>query len=320
MNTGQINWPMSVLWREKMSSQEYWTGPIVDQHIHLDRENRYLGAIEDFVISGGSGIMLVHKPDFHSRLPLTTEEYKKEYENTIRMGKEIRSKFKIDVGIVLGPHPVVWEKQSKSIGLAKSSELHLEAIKLALDYIENDHAHCLGEVGRPHYSVSTDIWDQANEILLETFSLAKSAGTSVQLHVEENGEKTCEELSKLCSLANFPKEMAIRHFSPPNISQNFNHGLSSTINMGKNSILGICETIQHSKSMWGMETDFLDDDMRPGAVLGPKTIPKRTQEFYSELVTRDFDEDKINEILLNVHCNWPNQLYGLDFDSNQERR
>ena len=50
------------------------------------------------------------------------------------------------MGIVLGPHPVVWEKQSKSIGLAKSSELHLEAIKLALDYIENDQAHCLGEV------------------------------------------------------------------------------------------------------------------------------------------------------------------------------
>ena len=320
MSIGQINYSILVLWREKMSSKRYWTGPIIDQHIHLDRGNRYLGAIEEFVISGGSGIMLVHKPDFYSRLPLTTEEYKKEYENTIQMGEEIRLKFKIDVGIVLGPHPVVWEKQSKIMGLEKSSELHLEAIKLALDYIEDGHAHCLGEVGRPHYLVAKDIWSKANEILLETFSLAKSADTSIQLHVEENGDKTCAELSKLCSSAKFPKEMAIRHFSPPNISQKFNHGLSSTINMGKNSVQGICETIQNSKSMWGMETDFLDDNMRPGAVLGPKTIAKRTQELYSELVSRDFDEDKITDILMNIHCNWPNQLYGLDFDSNPERK
>jgi len=303
-----------------MIREDYWTGPIIDQHIHLDRTNQYLGAIEDFSKSGGTGIMLVHKPDFYSRFPLTTEEYKKEYENTIQMGEEIRSKFKIDVGIVLGPHPVVWEKQSNDIGLKKSSELHLEAIKLALDYIEKGQAHCLGEVGRPHYSVTPDVWDKANAILLETLSLANSVGTSVQLHVEENGEKTCEDISKLCKLANFPKEMAIRHFSPPNISQKFNHGLSSTINMGKNSVVGICETIHNSKSMWGMETDFLDDKKRPGAVLGPKTIPKRTQEFYSELVSRGYDDDEIYDILMDIHCNWPNQLYGLDFVANPERK
>ena len=306
-------------WREKMINEGHWEGPIIDQHIHLDRGNRYLGAIEDFVASGGTGIMLVHKPNFYYKLPSSIEQYKKEYENTIEMGEEIKSKFPIEVGIVLGPHPVVWEKQSRTMGLEKSSELHLEAIKIALDYIEREQAHCLGEVGRPHYSVEPEIWSAANEILLETFSLARSANTSVQLHVEENGEKTCAELSKFCTSVNFPRELAIRHFSPPDISSKFNHGLSSTINMGKDSVIQICESLENSKSMWGMETDFLDDSRRPGAVLGPKTVPKRTQELCSELVARGLDEEKITDLLMNIHCKWPTKLYGLDFDSNPER-
>ena len=42
----------------------HWVGPVVDQHIHLDRSNRYLSAIDEFVRVGGTGIMLVHKPGF----------------------------------------------------------------------------------------------------------------------------------------------------------------------------------------------------------------------------------------------------------------
>ena len=41
-----------------------WQGPVVDQHIHLDRSNRYLAAVEEFVRVGGTGMMLVHKPSF----------------------------------------------------------------------------------------------------------------------------------------------------------------------------------------------------------------------------------------------------------------
>ncbi len=46
-----------------------WTGPILDQHIHLDRSNRFLDAVAEFVGAGGTGIMLVHKPSFSSALP-----------------------------------------------------------------------------------------------------------------------------------------------------------------------------------------------------------------------------------------------------------
>jgi TatD-related deoxyribonuclease len=58
-----------------------------------------------------------------------------------------------------------------------------------------------------------------------------------------------------------------------------------------------------------METDFLDDPKRPGAVLGPKTIAKRTQQLSGELFRSGYSEAQVSEILENIHSNWPKILY-----------
>jgi len=51
-----------------------------------------------------------------------------------------------------------------------------------------------------------------------------------------------------------------------------------------------------------LETDHMDDPRRPGAVLGPKTVPKRTQA----LVSAGVDE----EVLYRTHVDLPNSIYG----------
>jgi TatD-related deoxyribonuclease len=61
-----------------------------------------------------------------------------------------------------------------------------------------------------------------------------------------------------------------------------------------------------------METDFLDDPKRPGAVLGPKTIPKRTNQLCSALIETE-ESDHVEELLLSIHSKWPSELYGIDF-------
>ena len=58
-----------------------------------------------------------------------------------------------------------------------------------------------------------------------------------------------------------------------------------------------------------METDYLDDLKRPGAVLGPKTVPKRTQQLVEELL-KFMPINEVEELLQHVHSIWPNQLYG----------
>ena len=288
-----------------------WVGPIIDQHMHLDRTNLFLDAVADFSSSGGTGIMLVHKPSFSYSLPVDLEGYREAYSNTISMADEVRTEFGLGVGVVLGPHPVAWEKQIPELGIEASSELHLEAVSLALEYIDSGHAHCLGEVGRPHYPVEEEIWERANDLLLEILSMASSSRTSVQLHVEENDEITYSELSQLCITSGISSERAIRHFAPPNVSADFTHGLSATVNVGKGSIETIVETAREAASPWGMETDFLDDNRRPGAVLGPKTVPKRTQELCSSLLSEGWSENEVESLLTKVHSEWPESLYGL---------
>ena len=288
-----------------------WVGPIIDQHMHLDRTNLFLDAVADFSSSGGTGIMLVHKPSFSHSLPVDLEGYREAYSDTISMADEVRKEFGLGVGVVLGPHPVAWEKQIPELGIEASSELHLEAVSLALEYIDSGHAHCLGEVGRPHYPVEEEIWERANDLLLEILSMASSSRTSVQLHVEENDEKTYSELSQLCMSSVISSEMAIRHFAPPNVSADFTHGLSATVNVGKGSIETIVETAREAASPWGMETDFLADNRRPGAVLGPKTVPKRTQELCSSLLSEGWSENEVESLLTKVHSEWPESLYGL---------
>ena len=288
-----------------------WVGPIIDQHMHLDRTNLFLDAVANFSSSGGTGIMLVHKPSFSGSLPTDLQGYREAYSDTISMADEVRTEFGLGVGVVLGPHPVVWEKQIPELGIKASSELHLEAVSLALEYIDSGHAHCLGEVGRPHYPVEEEIWTRANDLLLEILSMASSSGTSVQLHVEENGEKTYSELSQLCKSSGISSERAIRHFAPPNVSADFTNGLSATVNVGKGSIETIVETAREAASPWGMETDFLDDNRRPGAVLGPKTVPKRTQEICSSLLSEGWSENEVESLLTKVHSEWPESLYGL---------
>ena len=288
-----------------------WVGPIIDQHIHLDRTNLFLDAVADFSSSGGTGIMLVHKPSFSHSLPTDLEGYRGAYSDTISMAEEVRKEFGLRVGVVLGPHPVAWEKQIPELGIEESSELHLEAVSLALEYIDSGHAHCLGEVGRPHYPVEEEIWERANDLLLEILSMASSSGTSVQLHVEEKDERTYSELSKLCISSGISSERAIRHFAPPNVSADFTHGLSATVNVGKGSIETIVETAREAASPWGMETDFLDDNRRPGAVLGPKTVPKRTQQLCSSLLSEGWSENEVESLLTKVHSEWPESLYGL---------
>ena len=56
------------------------------------------------------------------------------------------------------------------LGIEASSELHLEAVSLALEYIDSGHAHCLGEVGS-HITQSEKKFGKEQMIYFWKFSL-----------------------------------------------------------------------------------------------------------------------------------------------------
>ncbi len=292
-----------------MLVNDKWEGPIVDQHMHLDMNNRFLSAVQEFSNAGGTGIFLVHKPSFSTSLPRNISDYRDVYQETLNIASKVREKIGLDVQVVLGPHPVTWDIQANTMGVKESTELHISAVGLALEMIEEGDAICLGEVGRPHYQVSEQRWERANDMLLEIMRMASSSNVPIQLHVEDNGHQTCADLASLCDKASFPRNRAVRHFASPDLTEENTSGLPVSVSMGKGSIERICSTIELSKSNWGMETDFLDDPKRPGAVLGPRTIPKRTNQLCQALRLMEWDDEKIERYILDVHENWISSTY-----------
>ena len=66
-----------------------WTGPILDDHFHLNRNGRFLDAARDFLRVGGTDLVLVHCPDFASP-PVTRKGHADAYSDTIAMAEEVR--------------------------------------------------------------------------------------------------------------------------------------------------------------------------------------------------------------------------------------
>jgi len=286
-----------------------WTGPIWDTHMHLDNRGRGLAAAQDFANAGGTHLCLVHKPGFPNELPESLDAVKQAYIGTLDMAAAVRREVGIDVRVILGPHPVVWEKQIHTLGMEASTQLHLDSVALALEYCAQGDAVALGEVGRPHYPVSEEIWSAANEQLETVMRMASKAGFPIQLHVEDAGAQTNEELSILCDRSGLQRQRAIHHYAPANVAADFTHALSSSVSMGKHSVSTLLETYRNCTSTWTMETDYLDDPSRPGAVLGPKTVPKRTHALVSALLDI-VGADEVEELMNHVHSIWPSALYG----------
>ncbi len=286
-----------------------WTGPIWDSHMHLDRDGRFIDAALDFARTGGTHICLVHKPEFGENLPTNTEEIRHSYQNTLDIAELVRRKCNIDVRVILGPHPVVWEHQVRKFGFEQAGELHIASVEIALAHCAEGEAVALGEVGRPHYSVDEETWATANAQLVDVMHMASQEGVPIQLHVEDNGSQTNSELATLCNRAGLPLNHAVHHYAQADVSAKFTHGLSASVSMGKGSVEKLLGTHSESISTWTMETDYLDDPERPGAVLGPKTVPKRTQLLVEQLLQSN-DVEFAEELLHNVHHVWPTELYG----------
>ena len=300
---------------------EKWNGPITDGHIHLDRKGRCLDAAIDFESSGGTRLILVHKPNF-SKLPEDIDDVSTAYSETLSIANEVIASTNIQVQVILGPHPVVWSHQIELLGEKRATELHIQSVDLALRFFETGDCVGIGEIGRPHFPVSPEVWRSANSMLQDILKRCSKKNAPVQFHVEDKGSLTFQELSQICSKANYPKSIALRHFAPADVSPSFTSKLPVTVSMGRGSVQKIASTIDVNLLFKGthppvlMETDYLDDPKRPGAVLGPRTIAKRTNELGKLLqIPKDeggqgWKQEEISEFLWKIHRVWPDMLYG----------
>jgi TatD-related deoxyribonuclease len=277
--------------------------PVTDNHIHVDPINGE-GPIEiakKFHRAGGTVMIIPNKPTWTVSESCTFTEA---MELVIKYVKEINQETEVKAFAVVGAHPAELSRRIKSgLDIEKAELIMRKALETAQKMVLDGKAVAIGEVGRPHYDVSFEELTVHNRLISYSMELAKDAGCSVQLHTETAEPEQFLEFAKMADKAGIPRYKIIKHFSGPYVLEEENHGLTPSLIATKNVVK---EGLKKGKNIL-METDYLDDKTRPGAVLGPRTVPRRTKELLNQGI---LNEENIH----TIHVDNIERVYNIDLN------
>ena len=226
------------------------------------------------------------------------------YEETLKMANEVREKTGVNVYITVGPYPVDYLLFRQKLGREKALHLMMRGMEEAAEFYQN-HDICigLGEIGRPHFEVEEEVTRDSNSILIYGMECARDVGAPVILHTESTTPDTCKELVRMGKKVGLDAEKIVKHFSPPLILPEENYGLIPSVLATRKNL----ETSIKKGSRFMMETDYIDDPKRPGAVLGPKTVPRQTRKLLENGL---MDEEQA----YRIHKDIPEKIYNISLD------
>jgi len=274
---------------------------IFDNHLHLRRDGLFIDAVKEFRRAGGTHFVLCQYP--MPSVVIKEKSYSSVYNETLKMAHEIKSKVDVGVFVTVGPYPVDYIKLVEKFDRETAMDIMKKGMDEAASLCEEKKCIAIGEIGRPHFSVDRQIFNDSNEILFYGMQRAKDVDVPVVLHTESTTSENCKELVEMGKKAGLPSNKIVKHFSPPLIKTEENFGLMPSVLATKKNI---SKAISKG-SRFLMETDYIDDPFRPGAVLGPKTVPKTT---FSLLSNGILDEEKIQ----TIHVINPKRTYNIDLE------
>ncbi|MGI0150166.1 MAG: TatD family hydrolase [Thermoplasmata archaeon] len=266
--------------------------PIFDNHIHLRPEFKGVEAAKEFERAGGTAILLTHSP--YEDIPIRrAEDYDRAYEKTLAMAEAVRRATHLQVFVALGPYPVELLGLREAIGPEGAIEAMRSGIDRAAQLIQDEKAVAFGEIGRPHFPVPGDVVAACNRLLGYAMQRAKELGCAVVLHTEDPTPTTFAEFARIASEASLPVDRVVKHHSTPLTRPEDNHGVVPSI---------LAKEILVAEAMRGrprflLETDYIDDPRRPGAVLGPATVPKKTRAWLASGLLSEEACELIHKVL-----------------------
>jgi TatD-related deoxyribonuclease len=268
--------------------------PITDDHIHIDPINgRGLDAAKDFMRAGGTHLFLVTKPSSSFGIrPRSGREYVQVFEETIAIADQIRE-LGIHVFVVLGIHPAEITRISAELPLDDAVAAMKKGLDIAASYISDGRAVAL-KSGRPHYPVPDDILSASNDILSHALVLAAELDCAVQVHAETG---PCSDIVTLAEHAGLPHCRVVKHYATPDtpLTPSF---LATHPD--------IPELARLSRS-FTMESDYMDENSRPGAVIGPKSVPRATFRLLNDRLIS-------TEAVFRIHKETPERVYGVEIN------
>lgn len=188
-------------------------------------------------------------------------------------------------------------------GFGAAVDAMRQGIDLAARYVAQGKAVAIGEIGRPHFPVGPDIVQACNEVMAYAMQAAKRLGCAVILHTEDPTPEIFAEFAAIASKAGLDKNRVVKHHSTPLTLPEQNYGLVPSI-LAKEEL--VVEALKGGPRFM-LETDYIDDPQRPGAVLGPATVPKKTRAWLEKGI---LSEDQA----WTIHKEMPERTYRIQLE------
>lgn len=275
--------------------------PVLDNHMHLDPiEGRNTDAVEDFVAVGGTHLLVLNKPSWHLREAATDEAtFEEVFELTVDAAADASEVLPGRAWPVLGVHPgLISQLIEEGYTPGEARDIMQAGLDVAAGYVADGPALAV-KSGRPHYGVSDEVWEASNAVMRHAFDLAGEVGCVVQLHTEGSADLT--EITEWAQAEGVPPEQVVKHYSGGRLA-----GPVKSVIAEKDEL----EVAVEADEPFLMETDFIDDPERPGAVLGPKTVPRRVRWML---------ENGWDDSVRRAHVETPARVYGIDTEVTLDR-
>ena len=271
--------------------------PVLDNHLHLDPVyGRGVEAVEEFAELGGTHLLVLNKPSWHLVETATDEAtFREVFDLTVGAVEDATDVLPGRAWPVLGVHPALISKLVEDGHTPEAArDIMQRGLDVAAEYVTDGPALAI-KSGRPHYEVSDAVWDASNDVMCHAFELAADGDFAVQLHTE--GGEEFKRVAQWAEERGLDREQVIKHYSGGRLQ-----GPTKSVLADKAEIeIAIAEG-----EPFLLETDYIDDPDRPGAVLGPKTVPRRVRWLL---------EEGHEEAVRTAHVETPKSVYGIDTEA-----
>lgn len=268
--------------------------PILDDHFHLNRRTgKGPEVIKEFMRSGGTHIVLVTLPSWSCGVTASKpEDFREMFDSTLADAEAVRA-LGCTCYCMAGVHPAEVGRLLERMSLDEAESLMKGGLDLAAEYVAD--GKCIGiKSGRPHYPVSPEVWEMSNRVLSHALTLAGELDCPLQIHAESG---PCDDVIDMAKKAGMDSTRVIKHFATcdtplhPSVTAR-EPFLADWFRDGK---------------VFTMESDFMDDNSRPGAVNGPRSVPRTMQRM---LQKGDITVDDV----CRIHSDVPGKLYRVSFE------
>ncbi len=240
-------------------------GIVFDSHFHLNGGHDWSGPVKEFIKAGGTAVNLVNLPDYSISIE---SYYELLYERTLRVADSLSRDYGLHVILSLGPYPLDYFHFMEA---GKDPEKSmLEGLELAARYIGEGRAHGFGEIGRPHFEVSSEILDFSNSFIMKAFELARDLGTYAMLHTEDLDRDSMHGIAEMGRKAGIDRSRVIKHHATPDILD-VEPEIPKTILATRPNTRIVMESSNRAM----LESDFVDDPEKPGKVIPADSVPRR---------------------------------------------